>query len=189
MLSKFEYDTKIISGVTSLPITTPSLRLIMTVFDPPSSEPHVLIIGAGLTGLILAHGLDKHGIKYDIFDDFEAAGSYALREWTMGIHWSYETLVNLLPEQLSSRLVSEAAVDKSLDYSSAPYNGFVMYDGKSGDVLAEVPSEGTLLRVSRRKLRTLLSEGINVKVGALLFSLWIWGMLNGNTVQPQAGPT
>jgi 2-polyprenyl-6-methoxyphenol hydroxylase-like FAD-dependent oxidoreductase len=153
------------------------------------SEPHVLVIGAGLTGLILAHGLDKHGIKYDIFDDSEAAGSYAAREWTMGIHWSYQTLVSLLPEQISSRLVSEAAVDKSLDYSSAPYNGFVMYDGKTGNVLSEVSSEDTLLRVSRRKFRTLLDEGINVKVGALLFAVSVPRILNGNTVRSQAFST
>jgi 2-polyprenyl-6-methoxyphenol hydroxylase-like FAD-dependent oxidoreductase len=139
----------------------------MSGSGPAPLEPHVLIIGAGLTGLILAHGLDKHGIKYDIFDDSEAAGSYRFREWTMGIHWSYETLVNLLPEQVSSRLVSEAAVDKSLNYSSAPANGFAIYDGKTGSVLQEVASEGTLLRVSRRKLRTLLGNGINVKVGVL----------------------
>jgi hypothetical protein len=154
-----------------------------------SAKPHVLIVGAGLTGLILAHGLDKHGIKYDIFDDSQAAGSYQFREWTMGIHWSYETLVRLLPEQISSRLVSDAAVDKSLDYSSAPANGFAIYDGKTGSVLQEIASEGSLLRVSRRKLRKLLNEGINVKVGGSLLSDWCDRTLNGNAVRSQTSTT
>lgn len=46
---------------------------------------HVLIIGAGLGGLTLAHGLKKAGIKVSIFErdtgnDFRAQG-YRIRLW------------------------------------------------------------------------------------------------------------
>ena len=31
-------------------------------------KPHILIVGAGLAGLLLAHLLDKQGVSYEIFE-------------------------------------------------------------------------------------------------------------------------
>lgn len=47
-------------------------------------EPHVLIIGAGVTGLAIAHGLQQAGIKYSIFER-EEPGQLRSKEWTMGL--------------------------------------------------------------------------------------------------------
>lgn len=33
----------------------------MSSADPPQTRPHVLIIGAGITGIVLAHGLQQVG--------------------------------------------------------------------------------------------------------------------------------
>lgn len=46
-------------------------------------ETHVLIIGAGMTGLAIAHGLKQAGIKYTIFDSEDGIRVRA-KEWTMG---------------------------------------------------------------------------------------------------------
>lgn len=47
--------------------------------------PHVLIIGAGVTGLVIAHGLQAAGINFTIFEA-EEEGRWRSKEWTMGIH-------------------------------------------------------------------------------------------------------
>lgn len=70
----------------------------------------------------------------------------------------------LLPPELMERVIAEASVDRTLDYVTPPTNGSRIYDGVSGEVLKELVSEGRLIRVSRRKLRGLIAEGVEVKV-------------------------
>lgn len=136
------------------------------------SEPHVLIIGAGLTGLLIAHGLQKAGIRYSIFESEESA-TYRPKEWTMGVHWGFPLMEKLLPEELAHRLIAEASVDPTLDYLTPPTNGSRIYDGVSGEVLKELVVEGRLVRVSRRKLRKLISEGVDVRFGCKLVRLQV----------------
>ena len=126
----------------------------------------MLIIGAGLTGLLVAHGLNKAGISYDLFET-EDAGSTRPREWTMGVHWGVPLMEDLIPAELTARLIAEACVDPTLDYVTPPTNGSRIYDGVTGQLLKEMTVPERLLRVSRRKLRRLLSEGLAIKVGSL----------------------
>lgn len=88
----------------------------------------------------------------------------------MGIHWSLPLLADLLPAGLLTRLAKEATVDPSLDYKTPPTNGSRIYDGLTGKVVKELSSESVLLRVSRRKLRTFCTEGIDIKSGHTLDS-------------------
>lgn len=44
----------------------------------------VLIIGAGVTGLVIAHGLQQAGISYLIFES-EESEERRPKEWTMGL--------------------------------------------------------------------------------------------------------
>jgi hypothetical protein len=39
-----------------------------------------------------------------------------------------------------------------------------MYNGLNGEIMKEFPVKGKIVRVSRRKLRALVAEGIDVKV-------------------------
>ncbi|KAF2716966.1 FAD/NAD(P)-binding domain-containing protein [Polychaeton citri CBS 116435] len=130
------------------------------------SKPHVLIVGAGITGLAIAQGLKKAGIPYSIFES-EGADTFRPREWTMGLHWGVPLLEGLIPEDLVSRM-DEAVVDPTLDYMTPPTNGSRIYDGITGEMLKELAVDGKLIRVSRRKLRTLLMEGIDVQYGHAL---------------------
>lgn len=138
-------------------------------------EPHVLIIGAGLTGLFIAHGLQQANISYTLFEA-EEAGTYRSREWTMGVHWGVPLIEKLLPPDLMARVIPEASVDKTLDYVTPPTNGSRIYDGVTGEVLKELVSEGKLIRVSRRKLRGLIAEGIEVKVSYFDPEAWKVGV-------------
>ena len=131
------------------------------------SEPHVLIIGAGISGLLVAHGLQKAGIQYTIFET-EEYGRFRSREWTMGIHWGLPLLESLLPSHLASRIATDGSVDSSLNYGEPPGNGACIYDGISGNFLKDLTLPGRMVRVSRRKLRALCNEGLNVRYGHTL---------------------
>lgn len=81
----------------------------------------------------------------------------------MGLHWSLPLLQSLLPDNLSSR-IHEAYVDPSLDWSQPPLNCMRMYNALTGEVMKEFPVKGKIVRVSKRRLRALVAEGIDVKV-------------------------
>jgi 2-polyprenyl-6-methoxyphenol hydroxylase-like FAD-dependent oxidoreductase len=143
---------------------------MVTIAGTMGSE-HVLIIGAGITGLSIAHGLEKAGIPYTIFES-EEFGQSRPKEWTMGIHWSLPLLEGLLPKHLASRIRTDASVDAALDYDEHPNNGAYIFDGVSGKVLKDLAvTSGRLVRVSRRKLRALCAEGIDIKYGHRLESI------------------
>jgi len=39
-----------------------------------------------------------------------------------------------------------------------------MYNGLTGEIMKDIPIKGQIVRVSRRKLRMFLTEGVDVKV-------------------------
>ena len=51
-----------------------------------------------------------------------------------------------------------------MDYSVNPNNTIGIFDGKSGDLVQTITPEGTCLRVSRRKLRAFIEEGVEIQV-------------------------
>lgn len=65
----------------------------------------VLVIGAGSTGLLLAQGLKKHGIKFQIFEREDAQTYQARpREWGMTLHWAAKYITECLPPELQEGL-------------------------------------------------------------------------------------
>ncbi|KAL8940790.1 MAG: hypothetical protein Q9211_002112 [Gyalolechia sp. 1 TL-2023] len=120
----------------------------------------VLIIGAGCTGLSLAHGLQKAGVPCVVYerDQQDAARK---RDWNMGLHWAAPDLQTLIPESLLSR-IQTAQVDPHTPTKAVEKLRFI--NGQTGDVmgLAEIEK---LYRLRRSKIRTLLLEGVNVKWG------------------------
>jgi 2-polyprenyl-6-methoxyphenol hydroxylase-like FAD-dependent oxidoreductase len=125
-------------------------------------EPNVLIIGAGMTGLCIAHGLEQAGTKHTIFDS-EDGVRFRPKEWTMGIHWGLPLLESLLPPHLAKRIPTDGSVDGFLDYSEPPNNGAYIFDGVTGEVLKDLTVDGRIVRVSRRRIRALCREDVEVK--------------------------
>lgn len=123
-------------------------------------QANILIVGAGITGLVLAQALKKHGVTFSVFErdpDVSARG----RGWGLTIHWSLDTFISLLPQHLVDRL-SEAYVDP--EASKRGENGnFLFFDLSSGETRWKVPPNKRI-RVSRERLRALLLEGLDIQV-------------------------
>lgn len=120
----------------------------------------VLIIGAGITGLILGQALKRQNVPYIIFER-DATVSARGRGWGLTIHWSLDTLKALLPQHIVERL-PEAYVDP--EASKKGENGnFLLFDLRSGETRWKVPPNARI-RVSRERLRSLLLNGLDVHV-------------------------
>lgn len=79
----------------------------------------------------------------------------------MTIHWGTTHINNCLPPELSARF-SEAYADPSL--SPGATSGLPVYNGKTGELILEMAGEKPM-RVSRKKMRNLFTEGIDVQYG------------------------
>ncbi len=84
------------------------------------------------------------------------------REWGMSIHWSREHLAPILPAELLAR-ISEVQVDPNFDSSNNANHTVPFYNGKTGEHIIAMPMVNAI-RVSRRKFRKLLTEGIDIQV-------------------------
>jgi predicted NAD/FAD-dependent oxidoreductase len=115
---------------------------------------------SGICGLLIAQGLRKHGISFEIFEKETSAGRS--RDWGMAYFWSADYLPYLLPPDLVARL-QEAQVNPW--QAAQPVEIMTVTNGKDGSAIKFVPSPGGR-RVGRKALRKLLAEGIDVQVSA-----------------------
>ncbi|CAO1597536.1 hypothetical protein XANCAGTX0491_001343 [Xanthoria calcicola] len=124
---------------------------------PEPEPPHILIIGAGITGLVLAQALKKHGIAFTIFER-DAHVAARGRGWGLTIHWSLDTFLSLLPQHIIDKL-PQVYVDP--EASKRGENGnFLFFDLRSGETRWQVPPTKRI-RVSRERLRALMLEGLD----------------------------
>jgi 2-polyprenyl-6-methoxyphenol hydroxylase-like FAD-dependent oxidoreductase len=138
----------------------------------PETLP-VLIIGAGISGLLLAQHLRKNGIPFRVFErdtDLTTRGV----GWGLTLHWSLPALRALLNPDLVQRL-PDAYVDRSAVAGGAS-SRFPFYDLSTGELTAETPraSEADRIRVTRERLRRLLATDINIEASPLLNSVASW---------------
>jgi hypothetical protein len=78
----------------------------------------------------------------------------------MLLHWAGKYLQEMLPPDMQER-IKEPEVDNFYTWSS---DGPVNVNGKTGDVILRVPVDDPIVRVSRKKLRKFLSEGLDIRV-------------------------
>ncbi|KAK5130347.1 hypothetical protein LTR08_002187 [Meristemomyces frigidus] len=146
---------------------------------------HVLIVGAGITGLLVAQALKKASealehpqanITYTIFEREDSAEAYRVRLWGLSIHWSSPLLKKILPEDLWSR-IHEAQCDPH--YKNPEVEHLNIYDGSTGDKLNDMP-EPQHMRFNRSRMRAFCAQGIDVQYGKKVSS--IVPSENGKTV-------
>lgn len=120
----------------------------------------VLIVGAGISGLLLAQHLQKLGVPYKIFER-DAAIDARSGGWGLTLHWALPALRELLPDHLVQRL-PEAYVNKAAA-ARGDTGRFSFFDLKTGSALYSVPA-AERIRVSRVRLRQLVATGLDVQV-------------------------
>ncbi|KAJ5178003.1 uncharacterized protein N7500_000702 [Penicillium coprophilum] len=123
------------------------------------SNPPILIIGAGISGLILAQYLRRQNVAFRIFERDSAVDARS-GGWGLTLHWSLPALRELLPGDLVDRF-PETFVNKEAS-AKGDVGRFQFFNLKSGDALYDVPA-AERIRVSRVRLRHLLTTGINVE--------------------------
>ncbi|KAI3012276.1 hypothetical protein CBS147346_653 [Aspergillus niger] len=119
----------------------------------------VLIVGAGISGLLLAQHLQKLGVPYKIFER-DAAIDARSGGWGLTLHWALPALRELLPDHLVQRL-PEAYVNKAAA-ARGDTGRFSFFDLKTGSALYSVPA-AERIRVSRVRLRQLVATGLDVQ--------------------------
>ncbi|KAH7122024.1 hypothetical protein B0J13DRAFT_566847 [Dactylonectria estremocensis] len=134
----------------------------MATGNPSSAEQPVLIIGAGISGLLLAQRLHQDGVPFRLFErdaDLKTRGA----GWGLTLHWSLPALRSLLPDHLAQRL-PEAYVDRAAVAEGAS-SSFPFFDLSTGELKAATPkaSEAQRIRVTREALRHLLATDINIE--------------------------
>ncbi len=85
----------------------------------------------------------------------------------MSIHWSRPLLKTLLPDNLLDK-IRDAQVDPTYDTSNPKGYAVPFYNGKTGEHIVDIPMVNAI-RVSRRKMRALCAEGINIEVCSSIF--------------------
>lgn len=121
----------------------------------------ILIIGAGISGLVLAQYLKHRDIPFEIFEQDSTIDARS-GGWGLTLHWSLPALRELLPEHLVQRF-PETFVNKEAS-ARGDVGRFQFFDLQSGDALYNVPA-AERIRVSRVRLRELLTTDLNVQVG------------------------
>jgi hypothetical protein len=135
---------------------------VLSAMSATQDQP-VLIIGAGISGLLLAQSLSQHGIPARVFErdaDLETRGA----GWGLTLNWSLPALRSLLPEDLVNCL-PEAYVDRSA-VAEGLSSAFPFFDLSTGELIASTPKapESSRIRVTRQGLRDILATGIGIEV-------------------------
>lgn len=121
---------------------------------------HVLIIGAGITGLVLAQALKKHNVSFSVYER-DPDPDHRGKGWALTLHWCLDDLFSLLPQHLIDRL-PETYVDP-VATANGKIGRFTFFNLSTGEALWEVPPLKRL-RILRERLRRLLMEDIDVHV-------------------------
>ena len=82
------------------------------------------------------------------------------REWTMLVHWAMPVFEKLVPKHILANL-SDTICNPHLDFNDK-VETLPCYNGKTGDLLFSSSTPGAR-RVSRRLLRKLLVEGVDIR--------------------------
>ncbi|KAJ0421481.1 hypothetical protein BJY00DRAFT_109508 [Aspergillus carlsbadensis] len=123
--------------------------------SPVTTQDPVLIVGAGITGLILAHALKQKSIPFTIYER-DPTPSSRHQGWALTLHWALQYLPSLLPTAVLSA-IEAAQVDPVV---AANDNGnFLFINNASGEVKWRIPPNRRW-RVNRERLRRVLINGV-----------------------------
>jgi 2-polyprenyl-6-methoxyphenol hydroxylase-like FAD-dependent oxidoreductase len=128
--------------------------------SPISSTSPILIIGAGIVGLTLAQALTKSHIPFRIFDR-DASPTSRSPGWGITVHWALPALLSCLPPHVAAKLET-AQVDP--EQGRCDTGQFLVLNLKTAEPVYIIPP-APRMRLSRKKLRGVLMEGVHVEWG------------------------
>ncbi|KAH7325565.1 FAD binding domain protein [Stachybotrys elegans] len=123
------------------------------------SQKPVVIVGAGITGLVLAQALIKQSIPVVIYER-DPDPLHRGKGWGITIHWALSSLLELLPQRIIGRL-PEAYVDGDATRNGENGN-FLFFNLVTAEALWQVPPSKRI-RMAREKFRRVLMDGIPIK--------------------------
>ncbi|KAF2471431.1 FAD-binding domain-containing protein [Lindgomyces ingoldianus] len=116
----------------------------------------ILIIGGGIVGLTLAQALHKARIPSIVFE--RDVSSLSVGGWGITVHWALPAFESCLPPHIFNRL-RDIQVDPEQGKNDT--GRFVFLDLSNAEPRYIIPPSKRL-RIHRKKLRTLLTEGVPV---------------------------
>lgn len=149
-----------------LPSAVPAASAPVTI----DSKSHILIIGAGITGLTLAQALRKRNqenlsrkpITFSIYER-DAHPLARGAGWGLTLHWALEQFTSIIPQYLVERL-PEAYVDQD-SVAQNRLGSFRLFNLQTGEDDFLTPSSTSPRnRFAREKLRRLLMDGLDIQV-------------------------
>ncbi|KAL4964334.1 FAD-dependent oxidoreductase [Aspergillus stella-maris] len=120
-----------------------------------SDNNPILIVGAGITGLILGQALKQRNIPFSIYERDPHLSSRH-QGWAITLHWALSYLSSLLPPNVLNR-IENVQVDQ--DVAKHDTGNFLYLNLKSGDIHWRIPPNKRW-RVNRERLRSALLQGI-----------------------------
>lgn len=127
----------------------------------------VLIIGGGISGLILAQHLREQGVSFRIFES-DSALDARKGGWGLTLHWCLPALRELLPESLLDRF-PETFVNKEASMRGET-GSFRFFNLQTGDALFDSPATERI-RVNRGRMRELLTQDLAIEWNKTLHSI------------------
>ncbi|KAJ6786154.1 hypothetical protein PWT90_00716 [Aphanocladium album] len=115
----------------------------------------VIIIGAGVVGLSLAHGLKKNGVPFEIYERDEHIDARG-HGWAITLHWVLPFLEELLDADMMKSL-DDVQVDPSVGRNDT--GNFVFLNLETLEPKFHIPPNYRR-RVNREKLRKLLLRDV-----------------------------
>ena len=124
----------------------------------------ILIIGAGISGLTLAQACRKENIPYRIFER-DLSATHRSAGWGLTLNWGLPAFRSLLPDDILDRLPETYVNKEAVD--AGEKGSFSYYDLSTGEARWHTPASERI-RVSRERLRRLMSDGLDVEFGKVL---------------------
>ncbi|KAF2488549.1 monooxygenase-like protein [Lophium mytilinum] len=124
-----------------------------------TSRLPILIVGGGVVGLTLAQALKKASIPFQIY---ERDPSLATSDggWGITVHWALTALESCLPPDLFARL-KDIQVDPQQGIKDT--GRFLFLDLATAEPRYVIPPSKRM-RINRKKLRALLTEGLEKEI-------------------------
>ncbi|CRG86619.1 hypothetical protein PISL3812_03629 [Talaromyces islandicus] len=126
---------------------------------PEPNDAHILIIGAGPGGLMLAQCLKRMGISFEIFEREDGPRKQG---WAVALIESLEDMKEMLPPDIYANLPT-----CSVNYGSGLPDRLALVDGITGKTAGVVGDGKPFLRAGRQSLRAVLRQGLDVQMAKI----------------------